>query len=360
MNMKRKNSLCAISLILVIFISLSILGNTYSRLTNNYTYLGLLQSSPQEIIVENHYYYSLEEINDFKNNYSVRFLYFPVGRLIPNQSELNIYLNSEEVILPIVDDGAGGSWVNVSCKLFIEGLDLVLRFTHKKANIITFKDPNPNVTTWINPSIYINSDNATLIEVAENNTSNEDSCYEKAKKLYLFVKDHLEYLFPSDAPEWASQIYDTGYGQCYHFSRLFVALCRAVNISARTVQGYYISNDSFDIVHQWAEFRDENGYWHQVDTSRESRSIFDFSDPRYFDFYYADYQNPFDPSQTYFPSLWYTSGELSLKSVTRDLENNLEISFMVVNDSAPGLILFFISTVIVYALYSIIENKFRR
>jgi len=344
-----------ILLVLVVFISLGILGNIYFSSTHNHSYLGILHRSPQEIVIENHYYYSLEKINDFKDNYSVRFLYFPVGRLIPNKSMVNFSLNSHEVDLPIVDDGAGGSWVNVSCELFTEDLDLVLRFTHKKTSIKTYKDPNPNITSWIEPSIYINSDNNTLIEVAENNTSMEDSYYEKAKKLFLFLKDHLDYVFPSNAPEWASQIYNTGYGQCYHFARLFVALSRAVNISARTVQGYYVSNTSFDISHQWAEFMDEQGLWYQVDASFESKTMFDFSDPRYFDFYYADYQNPFDPSQTYFPSLSFTGGELSLKSVALDLESNLELCLNTVIDLRFALWLCFV--VVAFIFLDLVNRK---
>ncbi len=349
--MKRRYIYYIISIALVIIISLGILGNIYRSLTHNYSYLGLLHSSPQEVIVENRYCYSLEEINNFRENYSISFLYFPIGRPIPNISMVKTYLNAKEAVLPVVNDGVGGSWVNVSFGLFTEDLDVILRFIQKKSTKKAFKDPNSNATDWIKPYWPINSDNKTVIEVAQNITKKINSKYEKAKEIFHFVRNNLEYKYPSYASEVASRILFSEYGQCIQFSNLFVALCRAVQIPARTVQGYYSNDSFFKISHQWAEFMDKDGYWHQVDASVKNKVLFDFSDPRYFDFYYTVYQNPFDPSQTYFPSLWYSSGELSIKSVTMDLESNLELCLYPVTDLGFVLWLCFVVGAFIFLDY---------
>ena len=180
---------------------------------------------------------------------------------------------------------------------------------------------------------------------------------DKARSIFDFVRDLLGYKYPSFAPELASHILFSEYGQCTQYSILFVGLCRAVQIPARTVHGYVSADPSFEISHQWAEFMDEEGYWHKVDASSENRTMFDFSDAQYFDFYYAEYQNPFAPSQLYFPSLWHTSGELSLKSVTLDLESNFELFCLVVNDSILLLLLIFVLEVCFILLVQQIEKK---
>lgn len=342
-------------LVLVLFISLGILGNIYLSLIHNHSYLGFLHTSPKEIVVENHYYYSLEEINDFKDNYSIYFLYFPIGRLIPNKSVVNTYLNSEKVVLPIVNDGVGGSWINVSFELFTEDLNITLSFIHRKSTIKTFKDPKPNATKWTEPSVFIDSDNTELIGVAQNITEKDDTYVKKARSIFDFVKDLLDYKYPSYAPEWASQILFSKYGQCIQYSNLFVGLCRAIQIPSRTVFGYVSTDPFFKIPHQWAEFMDEEGYWHQVDASNENRTRFDFTDPLYFDFYYAEHQNPFDPAQTYFPSISYQVGELSVKSVTLDLVNNLELCLNVVGDYR--FVLWFCFIVCVFIITDRVNRK---
>ena len=211
------------SIVLVIIISLGILGKTYISLTFNYSYLKFLYSSPQEVVIENHYFYSLEEINDFKINHSFHFLYFPIGRPILNKSTIRTYLNSQEVDLPIISDGVGGSWVNVSFEMFNEDITIILRFILKKSSLRGFKDPHhSNTINWTEPSLNIDSDSASLIEIAQNITTRDDTVIDKARSIFDFVKDLLEFKYPSYAPEVASHILFSEYGQCIQYSNLFV------------------------------------------------------------------------------------------------------------------------------------------
>jgi transglutaminase-like putative cysteine protease len=79
-----------------------------------------------------------------------------------------------------------------------------------------------------------------------------------------------------------------GYGTCVNMSRLFVALCRASNVPARTiwgiVHGFIVGH------HEWAEFLDENGVWHAVDLAYTK--AFELDDTRYLDLIYGSEENP--------------------------------------------------------------------
>jgi hypothetical protein len=73
-----------------------------------------------------------------------------------------------------------------------------------------------------------------------------------------------------------------------NFSRLYVALCRASDIPARTVWGVvygYNDDNIYDYHHQWAEVMDESGYWHPCDFNYTTD--FDLNDIRYLDLIYA-------------------------------------------------------------------------
>jgi hypothetical protein len=75
-------------------------------------------------------------------------------------------------------------------------------------------------------------------------------------------------------------------------SRLFVALCRAVNIPARTVWGVVHAHDGiggYNNHHQWAEMLDEDGFWHPADFGYTT--YFNLNDIRYLDLLYAAEEN---------------------------------------------------------------------
>ena len=90
----------------------------------------------------------------------------------------------------------------------------------------------------------------------------------------------------------ASKTYELGYGTCMNFSRLYVALCRAAKIPARTIWGIvygYNDDNIYDYHHQWAEILDESGYWHPSDFNYTTS--FNLNDVRYLDLIYAAEEN---------------------------------------------------------------------
>lgn len=71
-----------------------------------------------------------------------------------------------------------------------------------------------------------------------------------------------------------------------------VALCRGVNIPARTIWGVVYDHDGgniYDYHHQWTEVLDDNGYWHPADFTYTTN--FDLNDIRYLDLIYAPEEN---------------------------------------------------------------------
>lgn len=82
-----------------------------------------------------------------------------------------------------------------------------------------------------------------------------------------------------------------------NFSRLFTALCRASGIPARTVWGIIYDEGIYDHHRQWAEFRDEEGYWHPLDFN--FTKTIDLDDLRYLDLIYAPEENPVTHDEIY-------------------------------------------------------------
>ncbi len=126
------------------------------------------------------------------------------------------------------------------------------------------------------------------IELTKDYQNNID----KAKQIQQFVIKHLKLqVYNNSFLDKASQTYELGYGTCMNFSRLFVALCRAANIPARTIWGIVYNNDDniYDYHHQWAEVLDDSGYWHPADFTYTTN--FDLNDIRYLDLIYAAEEN---------------------------------------------------------------------
>jgi hypothetical protein len=130
---------------------------------------------------------------------------------------------------------------------------------------------------------------------AEELTKDFQSNIDKAKQVQQFVIRHVALKIYRDSfLEKASGTYDLGYGTCINFSRLYIALCRAAGIPARSVWGviYGYTNDNiYDYHHQWAEIQDEEGYWHPADFNYTKN--FDLNDIRYLDLLYAAEENTF-------------------------------------------------------------------
>ncbi len=320
-NLNRKKSL------VFIFIFFSGASFMLFPFFYEYSFIGMSANPPERIVINNKYSIELWEVDYYRNNYSKNYVLFPLGRPIPNKSIVHILLNNEEIHIPIVSDGYGGYWANFSFERITKNSILVIKITHYKTQSIPFSDEDINSSKWIEPSPCIDSNNETLRKKAYTLTQDCRTTSEKAKVLNRFVKQYLEYDDNPYLPEIASLIYQTRKGRCRHHAHLFVALSRSINIPARTITGRLIQDSSlFWDLHQWAEFMDEEGLWHPVDPTA---GFFNFSDTRFFDFFYAIKQNSFDPYEMLHsdtPSLTQGYGTSTLEEVVLSDAGLIELS----------------------------------
>lgn len=115
--------------------------------------------------------------------------------------------------------------------------------------------PPREVRTFLTPSPLVESNDAEIKTIAEKLRDDQTPVWDQAKTYYDYVREHVE--FRKDSPlSGAKAALKSGYGDCEAFNALFVALCRAEGIPARTV---WVPG------HCYPEFYVEdgrkNGYW---------------------------------------------------------------------------------------------------
>ncbi len=219
----------------------------------------------------------------------------PAGRSFLGESSISITIDGQEVIPEIQYDSSGGFWMMLRRDRLSSGSELRIEYSRTSETLQLFQGPDTDKTRWLDPAPYIDSDNDSLVLVAASLTDGISGHADKARQIADFIAAHMEYrIYPSSFLDNASTAYANGYGTCMNFSRLYVALCRAGGIPARTVWGVIYGdgvNHLYDSHHQWAEIMDEQGFWHPVDFSYTRQ--FDLNDIRYLDLIYAPEENHF-------------------------------------------------------------------
>lgn len=92
---------------------------------------------------------------------------------------------------------------------------------------------------------------------------------ETATRINGYILDHLTYGDPIDDLYSDLEALTRERVDCGGYDALFVSLCRAHDIPARIVSGFWLSGSEPLGMHAWAEFQDEEGRWIPVDPSVE-------------------------------------------------------------------------------------------
>lgn len=100
-------------------------------------------------------------------------------------------------------------------------------------------------------------------EKAEEIVGDENNAYYKARKIFKWVVENMEYEYPDIKERGAEKSFKKLKGDCGEFSFVFNALCRAVGIPARTVTCMWVTGAG----HAWAEFLLPPYGWVPVDPS---------------------------------------------------------------------------------------------
>jgi transglutaminase-like putative cysteine protease len=107
------------------------------------------------------------------------------------------------------------------------------------------------------------SNNPTIIAMAQSITSGATSSYEKAQRIFNWVRDNLEYSFYYNTQKGAVNTLSSRSANCCDHSHLLVALSRAAGLPARYVHGT-CTFSSGTYGHVWAQIY-VNGQWYNAD-----------------------------------------------------------------------------------------------
>lgn len=114
---------------------------------------------------------------------------------------------------------------------------------------------------YIQPEQGIESDAATISDLARKLTVDCGTQLDKARKIFEYVNATLEYQRIEQETHSALETLIIGKGVCEDFSLVYIALCRASGIPARLVRGYRFSvsdlkageTDLKEFAHAWVE-----------------------------------------------------------------------------------------------------------
>ncbi len=117
---------------------------------------------------------------------------------------------------------------------------------------------------YLQPTTNAQSNNPTIIALANKITAGLTTPYAKAVAIFDWVRDNITYSFYYNTKYGAVGTLSAGTGNCCDHSNLVVALARAAGIPARYQQGYCDFSDGW-YGHVWAQLY-VNGQWYYADT----------------------------------------------------------------------------------------------
>ena len=165
-------------------------------------------------------------------------------------------------------------------KLRVEMSFRVIRREHAERDFAALEDPDgwieSSASRWLRPDRLVPIDDF-IRELAEEVTEGKTTVVEKAKAIFDYTVDNLEY--DKSGTGWGQgDIYyacDKKRGNCTDFHAVFIGFARAVGIPAKFQIGFPIPTASRDRreaeiagYHCWAEFYVPGFGWVPVDTSQ--------------------------------------------------------------------------------------------
>ncbi|MBI5459751.1 MAG: transglutaminase domain-containing protein [Methanobacterium sp.] len=113
---------------------------------------------------------------------------------------------------------------------------------------------------YCRPTLNCQSDNPSIIALANNISSSAYSSYAKAVRIFNWVRENIGYEFYYNTGKGAVGTLQSGAGNCVDTTHILVALCRAAGIPARYVHGNCCFNSGNWYGHVWAMIY-VNGQW---------------------------------------------------------------------------------------------------
>jgi transglutaminase-like putative cysteine protease len=143
---------------------------------------------------------------------------------------------------------------------------------------------NNKSSSYLGASAGIESDNAEIINLSHQITSNITSDWDKAKAITRWVASNISYdASATNRNSGALLALQTRKGVCEDYAQLAAALARAANIPARIVYGYTDSGNTWPTSndfalrgyrHAWVEFSLEGRGWVPADPTRSNSKLY--------------------------------------------------------------------------------------
>ncbi len=127
-------------------------------------------------------------------------------------------------------------------------------------------ESSKEIHKYLKSENFIEKDDEAITAVAESFKNPEQVAL--VGEIYNFVLNNLEYSGYNPSSAGAVSALLRGGGDCTEYSDLFVALCRAKEIAARTVEGYTTdaAPDKIRLGHNWSEVLFDDFGWVPFDT----------------------------------------------------------------------------------------------
>lgn len=148
----------------------------------------------------------------------------------------------KEVRYRVLDNGVKQMLISIPNLNPGETAQALVTFEVSKSAILAPEDPKQfvipdkpsrKITPYLGTSPFIESTNPKIKSLAKEIVKDKEQAWEKVEAIYDYVRDHVQY---QDGPlKGALAALKDGTGDCEELTSLFIALCRANRIPARTV-----------------------------------------------------------------------------------------------------------------------------
>ncbi len=135
---------------------------------------------------------------------------------------------------------------------------------------ISFAPSNPQ--NYLKETKNSQSTDPIIVALAKTITNGSNSTYEKAVKIFNWVRDNLQYKFYYNTKYGAVKTVITKSGNCVDHSHLLVALARAAGIPARYVHGSCTFNSGNTYGHIWTQLLIDNR-WYDADATSSKNKL---------------------------------------------------------------------------------------
>lgn len=137
-----------------------------------------------------------------------------------------------------------------------------IQYNIDKSKVTSDYSELPNYQEYLKPTELIQVNDPLIQQKAIELTKNVDNPYDKAYEIFKYVNlnTNYDYNIGEHSNKGALSALTYHEGVCQDYAQLFVALCRASGIPARTVSGYRNVKELTDTIdltnrnHMWAEF----------------------------------------------------------------------------------------------------------